>query len=199
MRSCMQFLKGLVVFSMGVGLIVAGVAAQIAWLAFCFGTIVIGILLLIFARHILLLPFLFLCVPGLRVLNNGLVGMTPKINPERAAALIAPIVMPQVAEVEAERRRLPTDYRLLAYVMALSQVATKRGASINDGMSILKILFADKPQYKHSIANIYFEVVPNNIQQLWEEFDNIKTIAAGDVATGGGMYLMAEAYTPNGV
>lgn len=195
----MQFLKGLVVFSMGVGLIVAGVAAQIAWLAFCFGTIVIGILLLIFARHILLLPLLFLCVPGLRVLNNGLVGMTPKINPEKAAALISPIVMAQVAQVEASQRSCPTDYRLLAYVMALSQMATKRGTSINDGMSILKILFADKPQYKHSIANIYFEVVPNNLRQVWEETENLKSIAAGDVATGTGMYLMAQACKPEGV
>lgn len=195
----MQFLKGLVVSSIGVGLIVGGIAAQIAWVAFCFGTVVIGILLLIFARHLLLLPYLFLIVPGLRVLNNGLIGMTPKINHEKAAVLISSIVMPQVAQIEAERRRLTTDYRLLAYVMALSMVATNRGASVLDGMSILKILFAGKPQYKNLIEGIYYEVVPNNIQQYRDEFERLKSTAVSDVASGGGMYLIAQASTPKGL
>lgn len=42
------------------GLFLWGVAISIgiSWLAFCFGSVIIGILLLIFAPHILSLPFL---------------------------------------------------------------------------------------------------------------------------------------------
>lgn len=49
--------KGLLLMAVGIGLAVAAVSVELAWLGVCFGTVVIGFLLLIFARPILLAPF----------------------------------------------------------------------------------------------------------------------------------------------
>jgi hypothetical protein len=42
---------------LGVGMIVGGIMVEIAWLGLCFGTVVVGFLLLIFSPAILLAPF----------------------------------------------------------------------------------------------------------------------------------------------
>jgi len=56
-----------------VGLFLWGVAITvgISWLAFCFGSVIIGILLLIFAPHMLLLPFLLVSNYATRLLFVG--------------------------------------------------------------------------------------------------------------------------------
>lgn len=43
----------------GIALYIGGTIAGVAWLAFCFGTVIIGVLLLIFSPGILFAPFLF--------------------------------------------------------------------------------------------------------------------------------------------
>lgn len=52
----------------GFGLIAIGIVLEVMWLGFCFGSIVIGILLLIFAPRILFFPFNFFLVIGLRIM-----------------------------------------------------------------------------------------------------------------------------------
>jgi len=55
------------------GLILWGVAISvgISWIAFCFGTVVIGILLLIFAPYVLLAPPAFIATPANAMLITG--------------------------------------------------------------------------------------------------------------------------------
>lgn len=60
----MNILKGIIQIACGIGLWVFGISIGIAWLTFCFGSVIIGILLLFFAPQILLLPFTFGIVPG---------------------------------------------------------------------------------------------------------------------------------------
>ena len=60
----------------GVVLIVAAFAVEISWLAFCFGSVLIGILLLIFAPAILFAPFNILFTLGLAFLARGSLGET---------------------------------------------------------------------------------------------------------------------------
>ena len=55
----------------GVALIIAAFAVEISWLAFCFGSVLIGILLLLFAPGILLAPFNILLTLGLAFLAKG--------------------------------------------------------------------------------------------------------------------------------
>ncbi|WP_141831572.1 hypothetical protein [Herbaspirillum sp. SJZ107] len=52
----MDKLVGLVFLLCGLGLLCAAVAAEIAWLGFFFGTVIVGIGLLFFAPALLLLP-----------------------------------------------------------------------------------------------------------------------------------------------
>ena len=54
----------------GVSLIIGGVVLEIAWLGICFGSVVIGILLLIFAPGVLLAPFLFGSSVGTAVIQQ---------------------------------------------------------------------------------------------------------------------------------
>jgi len=58
----------------GIALIIAAVAVEISWLAFCFGSVLIGILLLLFAPGILLAPFNILLTLGLAFLAKGTIG-----------------------------------------------------------------------------------------------------------------------------
>ena len=62
---------GLVFILCGVALIVGGVIAEIAWLAFCFGTVIVGILLLFFMPIILLAPLTFGWAIGIGLFAKG--------------------------------------------------------------------------------------------------------------------------------
>jgi len=59
----------------GVAIIAFGIFLELLWLSVCFGTVIIGILLLIFAPGILFFPFNFFLTIGLIVM-----GKKPKIN-----------------------------------------------------------------------------------------------------------------------
>ncbi len=52
----------------GFAFIIAGIALEVMWLGVCFGSIIIGILLLIFAPRILFFPFNFFLLIGLRIM-----------------------------------------------------------------------------------------------------------------------------------
>jgi len=52
----------------GFAFIIAGIVLEVMWLGFCFGSIIIGILLLIFAPRILFFPFNFFLLVGLRIM-----------------------------------------------------------------------------------------------------------------------------------
>lgn len=60
---------------LGVAIIAFGIFLEILWLSVCFGTVIIGILLLIFAPGILFFPFNFFLTIGLIVM-----GKKPKLN-----------------------------------------------------------------------------------------------------------------------
>ena len=52
----------------GFAFIILGIVLEFFWLGFCFGSIIIGILLLIFAPRILFFPFSFFMLVGLRII-----------------------------------------------------------------------------------------------------------------------------------
>ena len=56
---------------LGLAVIALGVFLEIMWLGVCFGTVIIGILLLIFAPGILFFPFNFFLIIGLGIMNPG--------------------------------------------------------------------------------------------------------------------------------
>ena len=55
---------------LGLAVIALGVFLEVMWLGVCFGTVIIGIALLIFAPAILFLPFNFFLVIGLSIMSG---------------------------------------------------------------------------------------------------------------------------------
>ena len=55
---------------LGAGFIIGGILLELAWLGVCFGTVVVGLLLLIFAPGVLLVPFNFGLVGGLALMAS---------------------------------------------------------------------------------------------------------------------------------
>jgi len=55
---------------LGVGFIIGGILVEIAWLGACFGTVIVGVVLLIVAPSILLAPFNFGLVGGLALMAS---------------------------------------------------------------------------------------------------------------------------------
>lgn len=51
------------------------ISAEISWLAFCFGTVIIGLVLLLFAPPILLMPLMFVGGIGNSFLFSGIDGL----------------------------------------------------------------------------------------------------------------------------
>lgn len=54
----------------GFGFIALGIFLEVSWLGFCFGSVIIGILLLIFAPRILFFPFNFFLLIGLKLIYS---------------------------------------------------------------------------------------------------------------------------------
>ena len=54
----------------GVAFIALGIALEVMWLGVCFGSIIIGVLLLFFAPRILFFPFNFFLIVGLSLIAN---------------------------------------------------------------------------------------------------------------------------------
>lgn len=54
----------------GSAMIIGGVILEIAWLGVCFGTVIVGIAMLIFAPGLLLIPFTFGVTGGLAIISS---------------------------------------------------------------------------------------------------------------------------------
>lgn len=64
-------LFGLFTMGLGLGVIIAAFLVEAAWLGLCFGSVIVGIVLLLFASHLLLAPFFFLFAGGAALLAAG--------------------------------------------------------------------------------------------------------------------------------
>ena len=51
-------------------MIIGGVILEIAWLGVCFGTVIVGIVMLIFAPGLLLIPFTFCITAGFAIISS---------------------------------------------------------------------------------------------------------------------------------
>ena len=69
-----EMLRGLVLCALGIGMLFLCGLAFVAWWGLCFGSIVLGIVLLLFAPHVLFLP-LPLGIFGIAIFSAGLEAM----------------------------------------------------------------------------------------------------------------------------
>lgn len=68
---------------LGFAVIALGVFLEVMWLGFCFGSIIIGLLLLVFAPSILFFPFNFFLVIGLSIINPQKYNQTNRFKYQR--------------------------------------------------------------------------------------------------------------------
>ena len=71
----MKVIKGLFLIMVGVCVLIGGFSVGVAWLGICFGTVITGILLLIFAPTIIILPFTFSFSLGGGLIGAGVLYM----------------------------------------------------------------------------------------------------------------------------
>jgi hypothetical protein len=62
---------GFILILLGGMLVVCAVVAQIAWLVFCFGSVVVGLLLLFLAPGLLIAPFVVIATMGGGLISRG--------------------------------------------------------------------------------------------------------------------------------
>ena len=83
----MGYLIGAACILAGIGLWGLAIFALVSWWVFCFGSVVIGLLLLFFAPHLLLFP-LVINVPGTGLISLGVRVIEAHQQKARTAALI---------------------------------------------------------------------------------------------------------------
>jgi hypothetical protein len=131
-----QKFLGLGLLVCGVLMILGGLAAEVAWLTFCFGTVIIGILLLVFSPAILFLPFTMVTLAGTAFWGTGLAllldtenlqgrGRAPKAAPQPALAQ----PQPPVVVSEDSKRRAQRDFPYAAQEAAARASAQSTGVA----------------------------------------------------------------------
>ena len=151
----MRLIKALLTTALGMGMISAGITAQVIWLGFCFGTLIIGLLLLFFARGILFAPFVFLVIGGWRTFKTGVQLFVPPMNLSLAIRKLSGMVGPQLSQIEEAGHPLIRDYKALEYVMALAQQSCQRSMNIEEGRKIFNRLYAGKARYPLDFNTVY--------------------------------------------
>ena len=67
----MEIVKGLFLIILGGALVIGGIAAEIAWLGICFGSVIIGVILLFVSPPILFFPWALLGGSGVALFVTG--------------------------------------------------------------------------------------------------------------------------------
>ena len=71
MGSLKKKMMGYGMIAMGLVVFAAGIAVEVAWLAFCFGSVIVGLLLLFLAPLLLMGPFFFFSCIGWVLIAGG--------------------------------------------------------------------------------------------------------------------------------
>lgn len=179
---------------LGLSLVACGIALEGLWLAFCFGTVVVGIVLLIWFTPILLFPFALISIPGWRILQNGIHDLRP-IDTRMISSAIAPVFAAQIRKIEESGQAAPLNESVLSYIAALSFVASRRNLSLQDVFEIASELYAD-PQYRLQVANLKYCVdYSNDLKGFWSEASRMTPTAQQELAAGVGRALIELSQT----
>ena len=76
----MAKIVGILLMLAGIAVFIGAIALEIAWLGFCFGSIIVGLLLLIFARWLLLAPLIIGFKMGMAMFAVGVAAFASPLN-----------------------------------------------------------------------------------------------------------------------
>ena len=64
-------LKAITKIVAGVALMILAITALIAWIGACFGTVIVGVVMLLFAPSLLWLPYTLIGIPAMALMGSG--------------------------------------------------------------------------------------------------------------------------------
>jgi hypothetical protein len=180
--------KGLVKIALGLSLMAGGIAAQMAWLAFCFGTVIVGILLAFVSPFTLIAPFTFLWFPGWALIKSGGRDIDdpnrnlPDHIIDRASA-ISSIVAPQLHAISQRFGHCAIDVTTLAYVAAQVAGATMRVPSLVDTRDILGYLLIRDNLYEENAdaLKVAYQTAKQDKRNFFSEVSSLEFDSALDV------------------
>jgi hypothetical protein len=189
----MRLIGGLFKVLLGLALVAVAIVLEILWLGFCFGTIIVGIVLLLWFTEILFLPFALLFRPGCQFIAIGKDDLFTLSFPATARR-IDPIIRPQVEAIETCGFRSPLDEKVLAYVAALS-IAVRQNTrmSLANAINITTTFFPGH-QYELSVQNLPHCVNhKDNLREFWGLVAAMVPLAQEELANGHGRFLTDHA------
>lgn len=186
----------------GIAVFIGAIAAQIAWLGICFGTVIIGILLLFLAPMILLFPVNIGFVTGIAIWGAGMAMITSDENsksdtlrkfnslePGEVDSRIADFINPQLKEIRDFGYSQHIDIVVVAYFMAVACALTKKRLSLADLKPICHGIFPARPM---DVDNAFHGAITNHAKYQ-ELYKGVKGYVRDEVRSGKGEFLVRYA------
>ncbi|MEJ3648157.1 hypothetical protein WDZ55_22370 [Pseudomonas bubulae] len=195
-------LTGLLFLLCALGVFAGTVAVEIAWLGFCFGTVIIGILLLFFAPGILFFPVNFGFVTGMAIWAAGLVlisgdddNSSRKLEKFRSAKKgevdpqVKYFLQSQFNTIKSMGHELPVDLITVAYVVAVIKIMTRTKLKITQTKPIVHAIFDNMDRQVSAV----FEYALDNQNKFGESLAYVTPIVSSEVEAGYGSFLIDHA------
>ena len=193
-------LVGLLFLLCGIAVFVGAIAAEIAWLGFCFGTVIIGILLLFLAPTVLLLPVNVGFVTGMAIWGAGIVLISGddrdrkalesnrrfnSLEPGEVDDRVMFFVQPQMNELISRKERMVIDTVVVAYLTAVVNIITRKNVSLSELKPMCHGLFHKSP---FEVDTGFREALDNNAEYR-ASVRKLMPLVRDEIESGQGTFL----------
>ncbi|MGV6393666.1 hypothetical protein ACTUVN_002364 [Pseudomonas caspiana] len=198
-------LIGLLFLLCSLGVFAVTVSAQIAWLAMCFGTVIIGVALLFIAPTILFFPANIGFVTGVSLWVSGMAMISGEPGNKTSAEKplerfwshdegefdlsVALFLQHQFSAISSANKTLPIDAVTIAYISAVIGAFTKKGLNIAE----LKPMFHGLILNRDMELDVAFSEALANNQQFVANIRRVAPLAIEEVKAFHGTYLVEYA------
>lgn len=193
---------GLLFLCAGLAIFAGAIAVEIAWLGICFGTIIIGLLLLFLAPTILLLPVNIGFVTGMAVWGAGMAMITSdedsrsdtlrkfnSLEPGVVDPRVSAFVNPQIQQIRDFGYSQDLDLVVVAYYMALVSMLTKKRLSLADLKPTCHGIYPSRPM---DVDNAFHGAITNHAKYS-EIYKSIRAHVRDEIKKGQGEFLVRYA------
>ncbi|WP_458730051.1 hypothetical protein [Pseudomonas brenneri] len=193
---------GLFFLLAGLAVFAGAIAVEIAWLGICFGTVIIGLLLLFMAPTILLLPVNLGFVTGMAIWGAGMAMITSdgesrsdtlkkfnSLEPGVVDSKVAAFVNPQLQQIREFGYSQNIDIVVVAYYMALVSMLTKKRLSLADLKPTCHGIYPSRPM---DVDNAFHGAITNHAKYS-EIYKSIRSHVRDEIKNGQGEFLVRYA------
>lgn len=193
-------LVGLLFLLCGIAVFIGAIAAEIAWLGFCFGTVIIGILLLFLAPAILLFPVNIGFVTGMAIWGAGIVLISGEdrdrktlesnrrfnsLEPGEVDDRVTLFVQQQMNELMSRKEQIVIDTVVVAYITAVVNIITRKNISLSELKPMCHGLFHKSP---FKVDTGFRDALDNNAEYR-ACVRKLMPLVREEVASGQGAFL----------